>query len=170
MLYGDGRLIDLVDRTQIEFRYLNAWSNEVAAQYEEGGVVRGRTEPNHFYSHTGSDTYSFTIQLAASSDEGDRRTADDVWSDYLFLKSTQYADYRPPGSQLKIGPVKPPHLMLLIIGSVRLKGTVRNPSFKLDGPVDENHHPYIIECSFTFVIENEEVPDLYDIREGYSEV
>lgn len=156
-------IIDRVDGSYIPFIYLKGLNNTVGAVYEEGGAVRGRSEPQDFYSHTGPDVFNFIIQLAASAEESDKRTPVDNWKDVLYLKSFQFPHY---GFNRK-GPVKPPHQAIISIGGFFNKtGSIREVAINLDSPVDEISYPLVVECTFTFKVEHDTPPDLYDIRAG----
>jgi hypothetical protein len=155
-----GRIIDKTTKKSMEFRYFSGLGNTIAANYEEEDGVIGRSEPHVFYKNTSADIFNLTIQISASSEEKDTRTAKDVWDDYLYMKSFQLPDY---GSN-RSGPVKPPHQVILIVGNgfFRKTGIIKTPTFKMDGVADENGYPHVIEISFVFQVISQTSSSLMD--------
>lgn len=157
-----GYIIDKVDSKFLTFTYYQGLSNSVSAEYHDQGI-HGRSEPHSVYVKTGPDTYQFNLTFAASDSEGDSRTAEDVWNDYLFLKSFQFPDY----SSGKQGPVKPAHEVIIRIGNFfRKEGVIRDPSFDLNATTDTKGFPHQIKCTFTFRVIHKGAIDLYDVRNG----
>jgi hypothetical protein len=159
MIYG--HIIDLITQSAIQFQYLSGISNAVSAGYEPVPVP-GRSEPHLFYTSTDSDNYPIKIQLSASSEEGDNRTAKDVWAEYNFIKSFQFPDYGFSNY------FKPPHMVRIIIGNYFKKnGIIKEPNFDWsNSPVDVDGYPYVMEASFNFIVVNKTPLSYSDIRAG----
>lgn len=155
-----GYIIDKVDSKYITFKYYQGLSNSVSAEYNDQGIF-GRSEPHSVYSKTGPDTFQFNLILTTGEEEGDTGTTDELWADYLFLKSFQFPDY----GNLKDGPIKPPHNVIIRIGNFfRKEGEIRSPVFDLDSPTDSRGYPYIIKATFTFRVVHKIPVDINDIR------
>ena len=145
--------------TSMDFLYFGPITNNVAAEYSEE-PVRGRSEPHPFYSGTGEDTYSFSIKLMASVDQGDGGTPLKAWNSYLYLKSFQFPDY----GENNQGPIRPPRQCIISIGKLfRKRGIIKQPSFSFNPPYDADGYPHSIDCSFTFRVFNEVARSYTDI-------
>jgi len=146
----------------LKFLYFNEIEDLVAAQYDDA-VVRGRSEPHLFFSHTSANTFAFSVQLAASVDESDNGDPKILWDDYLFFKSFQYPDY---GDDDK-GPIAPPKKAIITIGNwFRKVGVIRDPSGTFKPPYDSDGYPYHIDIRFTFRIINPVPLSMFDVRFG----
>jgi len=158
----DGFIIDRSTGDRIKFKYFDPLTENVRAEYDEA-PVRGRSEPHLFYQQTGPDNYNFSLKLVASVDEVDGGTPQQIHQQYLFIKSFQFPDY----GQGYLGPVRPPHHAIILIGRFfRKKGAIQDPSFTFSFPLDENGYPYQIECRWTFRVLNDRPLDYMDVRTG----
>jgi len=158
----EGHIIDYVTKDSVKFLYFEDIDNNVGAVYDEVDV-RGRSEGHMFYSHTGPDTYSLSIRLAASVDQYDKGDAKQLWSDYLFIKSFQFPDYGGDS----MGPVLPPRKAIIQIGKWFKKvGAIVQPRGSFLSPYDEDGYPMVIDVQFTLRVINTTPLDLYQIRIG----
>jgi len=153
-----------IGKRSIQFKYINGITNNVEARYEDISIP-GRSEPIPQYDSTGYDIYPITIQLATAEEEGFRTTAEDTWSDYLFIKSFQYPEYGPTWRIAR----KPPHLALLSIGNKFLQvGQIRGVNGDWsESPIDENGRPHIIKVTFNFYVLHEEPLSYEQVKAGY---
>lgn len=118
-------------------------------------AVRGRSEPYVFYSYTGAQIWSFTINFLASFDQADGGTPLDVQEKMNFIESFVMPDYGQNAGQFAV--VRPPHLARIrILKMLDIIGTIRDPSWTYEPPYDINTgQPYQITCSFTFNVQRE---------------
>jgi hypothetical protein len=158
------RIIDTVDGSQIQTRFFSVGPNNVNARYESVSVP-GRSEPYKFYDATDFDMYSVNLQLVSLEEEGSIHTIDQVWNEYLWLKSFQYPQYGNTWLQAR----KPPRQIHLVIGSGYYKtGTIESPSFDWsESPLDERGKPHIIKVNFTLNVINSQPLSFEQVRAGY---
>ena len=113
-------------------------------------IVRGRSEPQVFYSHTESAIWSFTIHLVASIDQEDRGDPAVVKEKANFIESLIMPDYGDSAGEFAV--VKPPHLARIrILRMFDAIGTIRNPTWNYMPPYDiVTGYPHRIDVSFSF--------------------
>jgi len=148
--------------SQVEFKYYEDIENSGYDPLYDESIVRGRSEPHLFYSHTGADKYNFTLKFAASVDEADGRNARQIWNEHLFIKSFSYPSY---GIDRK-GPMRPPRKVIIQIGSwFRKRGVIESPSASFSKTCDLEGYPLFIDERFTFRVINVIPLDMFDIRQ-----
>lgn len=151
-----------IGRSEVKFLYYEDLETGFDPVYEDQSV-RGRSEEHIFYSHTSGETYSLSIKLVSSVDEGDGKTAKDAFKDYLFIKSFAYPDY---GAAFQ-GPTLPPRKALITIGKwFRQVGVIRSPAATFSKVCDEDGYPHTIDVRFQFRVINHRPLSMRDIRAG----
>jgi hypothetical protein len=148
----------------VEFKYWGDLSTAVEPIYDEA-TVRGRSEEHLFYSHTQAENIPFQIRLATSVDEADGGTPQQIWDDWLFIKSFGYPGYGAGGR----GPITPPRKARIVIGTwMKEDGVIKSPSAAFLKPYDENGFPHIIDVTFIFRVINRKPRDWADVRQAGS--
>ena len=145
----NGIIMDVETRQYIEFFSWEPPQKQRPPVYDDV-VVRGRTEPHTFYSHTEARVWSWTIHFVASIDQGDRGLPQAVKEKENFVESLVLPDFGIEPGELSV--VKPPHLARIRIKRlIDAVGTIRSPTFNEVGPFDvDTGYPYQIDVSFSF--------------------
>jgi hypothetical protein len=157
----------LVGKYFVKIKFYEDIEGSVSPVYDEVSV-RGRSEEHVFYSHTGGDNYNFNLRLAASAEQNDGSNAEEIYRDFLFIKSFNYPDYGINNQ----GPLLPPRKAIITIGRWFKKvGIIKDVNETFSKTCDENGYPLIIDVRFQFRVINLRPMSMRDIRaeKTYSE-
>lgn len=154
----EGLIIDLTTGEYKSFLSFEPPSYGVDAEWDSQ-TVRGRVGLKKQYSHTGDETWNWSLALWASTDQHDAGRPEEVMEVVNFVKSFAYPDYRD-------SVVIAPHLAHIRLGkTIDAAGIIRSPQFNPQFPIDQRQGIfYGCLLTFSFEIEHDVPPSYQDIR------